>query len=349
MVGKGRRAGATMIFTLGVVAGACVKDNPAWQASASEATEGSTSGSESASASIGSTSTLGTTSSESSAGTDSGVITDGSGSSTSDSTTDATTVATDVTTLATDVTTDATDATTDATTSDTTGEPPPPVCGEGAFGEATMLVKRTTGGNIQDCSDLSGRFYVPLGPEGDLIKAVACSTDSNIGCFQCSDADVLYFNVSTPVPDGKLLTAPCFYLAAFDGDVYDPNSGVCRYNQLALWHNGTFAPLTTPPKVILGHSTASVVPTVTALHGGVLKVVPKPLDAPCSCVDEDDCCPDKAANYALAFSADSEAALVPGGEGMISYAKELYTAYNGNSQEPGYCDQAQQLDWWMLR
>lgn len=345
-------SGGRVLVALGLVVahGGCVMDNPAWHASVSDS-EGSTT---STATTEPPTTTITTTSGGSESAnattdepTTTAVLTEPTAAATTDAT--ATTIE-PTTTATTDPTTTSTSTTgteSDTDTSGSTGEPPP-ICGAGATGEATMLARRTVNGVVQGCADLTGRHYKIVGIEGGMIKTYACAADPNLGCTGCNVLDVLHFTLQTPVPEGVLMTAPCVYLAAHDGSQSDPNQP-CRYAQMAIWHDGTNAPTTAPPVAILGHTTVAVAPAVATLTGVALKVVAKDEGARCTCADANDCCPENAAEYLLKFIADDEVDLSPGASGIVSFAGQAYTAYNGNSHEPGSCEATQAIDWWLLR
>lgn len=348
-------SGGRVLVALGLVVahGGCVMDNPAWHASVSDS-EGSTTST--ATTEPPPTTTITTTnggSESASATTDepttTAVLTEPTAAATTDATATTieptTTATTDLSTTSTSTT--GTESDTESSSSSSTGEPPP-ICGAGATGEATMLARRTLNGVVQGCADLTGRHYKIVGIEGGMIKTYACASDPNLGCTGCNVLDVLHFTLQTPVPEGVLMTAPCVYLAAHDGSQSDPNQP-CRYAQMAIWHDGTNAPTTAPPVAILGHTTVAVAPAVAALTGVGLKVVAKDEGALCTCADANDCCPENAAEYLLKVIADDEVDLSPGASAIVSFAGQPYTAYNGNSHEPGSCAATQAIDWWLLR
>jgi hypothetical protein len=325
----------------------CLKDNPGWHESLGEAGSATTSDASTGDTTLGPTTSVGTTGT-----TAAGTTTVGS-----DASSDPTTTTSPITDSSGDATTDpSTTSTSDATTTTvgdtdtdtgTTGDPPP-VCGHAATGEALMVARRFINNVEQGCGDLEGRHYVITGIAEDLVTAMGCSPDPKLGCTGCNQQDTLAFNVVTPVPDGVLATAPCVYLAAFEGAKEDANAP-CRYKQMAIWHTGDLMPTAKPPEAILGHGTTTVANTVTKIHGGSLKVAPEALPGPCSCVDANDCCPDNATEYRLWMVGANETKVAPGEDGPLTYADAEFTAYNGNSQETGACVLEQQIDWWMLR
>jgi hypothetical protein len=144
----------------------------------------------------------------------------------------------------------------------------------------------------------------------------------------------------------RLPSMPCIYFSAHDIEPVEQGQP-CRYKQMAVWWDGSSTPAKSPPKMILGHGTAAVDPSVTALTEQVLAVTPVPSGMACSCVDANDCCPDQAREYRLSIAGTDMVEIGPGESAPLKFAGTTYDAYNGRSQETGTCSPEQQLDWWL--
>lgn len=330
MRGRGWGAVAGCLVLVG-----CWKDNPAWI----EGLEGSSDGSGAVSTGVVATSRADASSGATAEGSTTGSVVESSGEPGGSSGAPATTS-----------TGDSGDSGLSGSSSGdaetTTGEPPPPVCGAAGFGEAKMLGRSYVGGIPMPCGDIPGRHFRFLAVDGDLLVAQPCSPDPMIGCDMCGLSPLLKFGLSTPEPAGTLPTMPCVYLSAHDLEPTEPDQP-CRFRQMAVWWDGTNTPAKSPPKVILGHGTVAVDPAVAAVTGQGLVVAPVQSGAACSCVDADDCCPESAIEYRLAFTAADMIELAPGESSPLTFAGAAYDAYNGRSQETGACAPEQQFDWWL--
>ena len=95
---------------------------------------------------------------------------------------------------------------------------------------------------------------------------------------------------------------------------------------------------------------------VTAVAMPPLRTVPstsvttKQTDGSCSCVDAQDCCDEKTADYRLSFSEEGEVVVDNGMSAPMTLGAQGYTVYNGGAYEDGSCeDPSQHVDWWFLR
>jgi len=223
---------------------------------------------------------------------------------------------------------------------------PPKVCGDGGFGEAEMYGRMYNDGVPQLCEGIS-RHIKLIGREGGIITGVPCSTVAKLGCTDCAVGLELKFGIATPEPEGVLDVGDCVYLALKDPLPLEGEQ-MCRYRQAALW-SGAGLPTDLAPLAILGHTTLSIPDTVTAITGLDLQVSTLAVEGECGCVDAEDCCPDKTADYGLKFLAGDELVLSNGAVAAFMYAGDSYTAYNGGAYENGMCEESQRFDWWLLR
>lgn len=230
-------------------------------------------------------------------------------------------------------------------TGSTSGEPPP-ICGAAGYGEAQMFGGYYLNGVPMPCGDISGRHFKFLAIEGNMVVMQPCAEEPWLGCDLCGPAPLLKFGLSTPEPAGMLPSMPCIYLSAHDIEPVEQGQP-CRYKQMAVWWDGSSTPAKSPPKMILGHGTAAVDPSVAALTGQTLTVTPVQSGVACSCVDANDCCPDQAIEYRLSIAGTDMVEIGPGEFAPLKFAGTTYDTYNGRSQETGACNPEQQLDWWL--
>ncbi len=330
MRGRGRGAIAASLVLLG-----CWKENPAWLDGV-----GGTSGSGAETSSTTATASAGTTGPIGSTGDDP----TGSGSATSStgalsgepgSSSDALTS-----------TTDPGDPSSSSGDASTTSGESPPVCGAAGYGEAQMFGGYYLGGVPMPCSDISGRHFKFILNEKNMVVMQPCSPDPVIGCNLCDLVPQLKFGLSTPEPAGTLPTMPCIYLSAHDIEPVEQGQP-CRYKQMAVWWDGSATPTKAAPRTILGHGTTAVDPAVAELAKQTLTVTPTPTGAACSCVDANDCCPEKAVEYSLNIKGTDMIEIKPGEFAPLKFAGTVYDTYNGRAQETGACSPKQQLDWWL--
>ncbi|WAS97128.1 hypothetical protein [Nannocystis punicea] len=249
-----------------------------------------------------------------------------------------------------------TSSTTGATTDDplvstsTTAEDIAPACGATGFGPAELLARQWIDLVIQKCEDIPGRNFRILNVPGELVTAVACSSNPASGCTGCDYGQTLLFGFTTPEPAGLLELTTCVYLSAH-GAIEAAPLEPCAYRQMALWWNDTNKPAMGAPLAIFGHDTLATDSELKQINGQDLAVQSVPTESDCSCVDADDCCPDKAGEYNLRFAVEDEepVELAPGQHAPVTLAGETYEAYNGQSHETGACAQEPRFDWWLLR
>lgn len=270
------------------------------------------------------------------------------GSDTEDETTTTTGSASGIDDTMTTTTSTSTSTTSDDTSdTDTTGGPDP-VCGASGYGPVSLRARQFLGLIPQPCSDIPGRNFKVLGSDQGVVVAVACHSDPAFGCTGCATGQALRFGIEAPEPDGLLAIGSCVYLSAH-GSLGADGLEECRYQQMALWANGTDVPAASPPLIILGHNTLGVDSTVAEVYGASPSIELVPTGEPCTCLDAADCCPDKAAEYDLLFSEAEEVVVPAGSHASISLGGATYEAYNGQALETGACAQEQQFDWWLLR
>lgn len=326
---------------IGLVLAGCWKDNPAFFV-----TEGPDTGTSGA---VGTTNTTPAGSEPATTATTTGETTDDATTAVDPS--QATTTATPGTS---GVSTSGPDPTTTTTTGDgtsstgTTGEDAAPACGATGYGPAELLARVWHGPIPQACNDIPGRNFFIVGVEDDLLTSLPCSADPAVGCVGCDFTKALDFSIQTPEPAGVLDLPPCVYLSAHGTTGAEPNEP-CRYRQLALWGDGSNTPAKAAPLAVFGHDTVDVDPAVAAISEAMLSVALAPKEGECSCVDADDCCPDKAVEYNLRFAAGELVEVAPGQHAKLPLAGALYEAYNGQAFETGACAQEQRFDWWLLR
>jgi len=246
------------------------------------------------------------------------------------------------------------DPTTTTTTGDstgstsTTGVDAAPACGSTGYGPAELLARLWHGPVAQACGDIPGRNFFIVGVEDDMLTTLPCAADPALGCVGCDLSKALDFAIHTPEPAGVLDLPPCVYLSAHGTMGAEPDAP-CRYRQLALWGDGSNTPGKAAPLAVFGHDTLDVDQAVANVADAMLSVQLVPGAGECSCVDANDCCPDKAVEYALRFAAGEIVEVAPGQHAKLPLAGALYEAYNGQAFETGSCAQEQRFDWWLLR
>jgi hypothetical protein len=344
MWGMARGRGAVLVGC-GLLLVGCWKDNPAFMVTVTEGPSGESSG---GAETTGGTSIdeIGPPATTTSDGSTTSAVDPSSSTSTPGSTSGVGTSGFDTT---------STSTTTDATTDDppvstsTTAEDIAPTCGATGFGPAELLARQWHGLAIQKCEDIPGRNFRILNIPGELVTAVACSSSPAAGCTGCDLQQTLLFGFTTPEPAGLLELTTCVYLSAHGPTEVAPLEP-CTYGQMALWWNDTNKPAMGAPLAIFGHDTLATDSALKQISGEELTVQSVPTESECSCVDADDCCPDKAVEYNLRFAGEEEEVeLGPGQHAPVTLAGETYEAYNGQSYETGACAQEQRFDWWLLR
>ncbi|MCY1007945.1 hypothetical protein OV079_20775 [Nannocystis pusilla] len=183
---------------------------------------------------------------------------------------------------------------------------------------------------------------------GVFVTGVPCSSNPAAGCTGCDYGKTLLFGFTTPAPQGVIELSKCVYLSAH-GAIDTPAPEPCRYRQMALWWDDSNTPAKKAPLAIFGHDTLAVDPSVADISDADLGVGLVPAEAECSCVDGEDCCPDKAVEYDFLFEGEEPVAVPQGTSGPVKLAGATYEAYNGQSFETGACGQEQRFDWWLLR
>ena len=257
-----------------------------------------------------------------------------------------------VSSTTTSTTSTSTMSTSGTTTGNTTGAEssstgdPLGACGQEGFGEAEMYGRMYKQGQAQACENISRHLKV-VGAEEGIVYGLPCSSNPKFGCSECEVGFEFGFEITTPVPEGEIAVGSCIYLALQDslplGD-----AEMCRYRQAALW-SGDGAPTDFSPLAILGHNTLSVPDAVPAITAVDLQVSTLAVEDPCGCVEADDCCVEKTANYDLKFDAGNQLLLTNGGIGPFKYDSASFTVYNGGAYENGMCEESQRFDWWLLR
>ncbi|MCY1054250.1 hypothetical protein [Nannocystis sp. SCPEA4] len=232
--------------------------------------------------------------------------------------------------------------------SGTTAEDVAPTCGSTGYGPAELLARRWNGVVPQACGEISGGNFLIVGGENGMVAALACATAPAAGCSNCEFGKSLQFAFHTPEPAEDIDVGPCVYLAAHGAMAGEP-LGPCRYQQMALWHDGSNTPGKGPPLALFGHQTLSPDPAVSTVAQATLGVEPVLSESECSCIDLNDCCPEKAVEYSLRFVGAEAVEVAPGQHATLEFADAVYEAYNGQSFETGACGQEQRFDWWLLR
>ncbi|MCY0992754.1 hypothetical protein OV203_36780 [Nannocystis sp. ILAH1] len=334
----GGRAAALAVCGLMLVG--CWKDNPAFMVTAGPG-EGSGDGETTTGSASGEPDTTsGTTDEATTAG-----VGPSPSTSTASTTTDAGSSEPETTTSTTSTTSTSGDS---SGSTSTTGEDAAPACGMTGLGPAELQARQWKGLTAQACNDIPGRNYRVLELVGVFVTAVPCSSNPAAGCTGCDYGTTLLFGFTTPAPIGVLELSKCVYLSAH-GAIDTPAPEPCRYRQMAVWWDDSNSPAKQEPLAIFGHDTLAVDPSVADISGKDLGVQLVPAGAECSCVDGDDCCPDKAVEYDLRFVGEEPVQLPQGTSGAVKLGNATYEAYNGQSFETGACGQEQRFDWWLLR
>ncbi|MCY1070016.1 hypothetical protein OV090_35060 [Nannocystis sp. RBIL2] len=335
---------AAVLAVCGLMLVGCWKDNPAFMV-----TVGPGEGSGGGEATSGSSSDEPDTTSGTTDEATTAELGPSPSTSTASTTTDAGSSEPETTTSTTSTTsTSSTSGDPGGTSTSTTGEDLAPACGATGLGPAELQARQWNGLVAQACNDIPGRNYRVLELAGVFVTAVPCSSNPAAGCTGCNYGKTLLFGFTTPAPDGLIALSKCVYLSAH-GAIDTPAPEPCRYRQMAVWWDDSDTPGKKEPLAIFGHDTLAVDPSVADISGKDLGVQLVPAGAECSCVDGDDCCPDKAVEYDLRFVGEEPVQLPQGTSGAVKLGNATYEAYNGQSFETGACGQEQRFDWWLLR